>query len=75
MSAFFLYSQAHRSQVKEENPDSSFGDIVSPSSVMASQCALVCVFGLVFVEGIGVFPMNEPARSVTVVLSRCLCAV
>lgn len=27
MSAFFLYSQAHRQQVKEENPDSTFGDI------------------------------------------------
>lgn len=32
MSAFFLYSQAFRSQVKEDNPDASFGDIVSPSS-------------------------------------------
>jgi hypothetical protein len=29
MSAFFLYSQAYRSQVKEENPDAPFGDIVS----------------------------------------------
>jgi HMG (high mobility group) box len=29
MSAFFLYSQAHRSQVKEDNPGSAFGDIVS----------------------------------------------
>lgn len=27
MSAFFLYSQAYRSQVKEENPDAPFGDI------------------------------------------------
>jgi hypothetical protein len=29
MSAFFLYSQAYRSQVKEENPEAPFGDIVS----------------------------------------------
>jgi ABC-type Zn2+ transport system substrate-binding protein/surface adhesin len=29
MSAFFLYSQAQRSQVKEDNPEASFGDIVS----------------------------------------------
>jgi len=27
MSAFFLYSQAFRSQAKEDNPDASFGDI------------------------------------------------
>jgi hypothetical protein len=31
MSAFFLYSQAFRAQVKEENPDASFGDVVSVS--------------------------------------------
>lgn len=29
MSAFFLYSQAFRAQVKEDNSDVSFGDIVS----------------------------------------------
>ena len=27
MSAFFLYSNAHRQRVKEENPDAKFGDI------------------------------------------------
>jgi len=27
MSAFFLYSQAFRSQVKEDNPDASFGEV------------------------------------------------
>lgn len=27
MSAFFLYSQAYRSQVKEDNPEAKFGDI------------------------------------------------
>jgi len=31
MSAFFLYSQAYRSQVKEDNPEAKFGDIVSSS--------------------------------------------
>jgi hypothetical protein len=29
MSSFFLYSQANRPRVKEENPDAAFGDIVS----------------------------------------------
>jgi structure-specific recognition protein 1/high mobility group protein B2/high mobility group protein B3 len=31
MSAFFLYSNAHRVRVKEENADAKFGDIVSRS--------------------------------------------
>lgn len=29
MSAFFLYSQAERANVKASNPDAAFGDIVS----------------------------------------------
>lgn len=29
MSAFFLYSNAHRVRVKKENADAKFGDIVS----------------------------------------------
>jgi len=29
MSAFFLYSQGNRAQVKADNPDASFGDVVS----------------------------------------------
>jgi hypothetical protein len=29
MSAFFLYSQGYRTQTKEENPEASFGEIVS----------------------------------------------
>lgn len=29
MSAFFLYSQAYRSQVKTDNPEAPFGNIVS----------------------------------------------
>ena len=31
MSAFFLYSQGNRTRVKEENPEASFGEIVSSS--------------------------------------------
>jgi hypothetical protein len=34
MSAFFLYSQENRSRVKEENPEASFGDIVSHSALV-----------------------------------------
>lgn len=44
MSAFFLYSQAYRSQVKEENPDAPFGDIVSqtsPVSQIVDDCLIV----------------------------------
>jgi hypothetical protein len=33
MSAFFLYSQSNRAQVKTDNPDASFGDVVSESEV------------------------------------------
>jgi hypothetical protein len=29
MSAFFLYSQGNRTTTKENNPDASFGEIVS----------------------------------------------
>ena len=29
MSAFFMYSNAHRERVKTENPEAKFGDIVS----------------------------------------------
>ncbi len=34
MSAFFLYSNAHRERVKEENPNAKFGDIVSVLGVL-----------------------------------------
>ena len=33
MSAFFLYSQAFRTKVKTTNPDASFGDVVSRSTL------------------------------------------
>jgi len=33
MSAFFLYSQGNRSRIKEENPEASFGEIVSSPTV------------------------------------------
>mmetsp|Transcript_11818 Transcript_11818/g.14314 ORF Transcript_11818/g.14314 Transcript_11818/m.14314 type:complete len:203 (-) Transcript_11818:246-854(-) len=37
MSAFFLFSQAMRAQVKEENPDIAFGQIAKELSVMYKQ--------------------------------------
>lgn len=43
MSAFFLYSQAYRSTAKEENPEASFGDIVSHG---AAERFVGCVFGV-----------------------------
>jgi hypothetical protein len=33
MSAFFLYSQAYRSQVKVDHPEATFGDTVSRQSL------------------------------------------
>jgi hypothetical protein len=33
MSAFFLYSNAHRERIKQEQPDAKFGDIVSLCNV------------------------------------------
>ena len=42
MSAFFLYSQAFRAQVKEDNSDVSFGDIVSQEApfvpIVSNKC-------------------------------------
>mmetsp|Transcript_30337 Transcript_30337/g.63395 ORF Transcript_30337/g.63395 Transcript_30337/m.63395 type:complete len:85 (+) Transcript_30337:387-641(+) len=43
MSAFFLYSNANRERVKEENPDARFGDIVSVSFVFLWRGFLVSV--------------------------------
>jgi hypothetical protein len=39
MSAFFLYSQAFRSQVKVDHPEASFGDTVSqqPSCIVSNR--------------------------------------
>jgi len=45
MSAFFLYSNANRERVKEENPDARFGDIVSVSFVFLWRGFLVVGFG------------------------------
>ena len=33
MSSFFLYSNANRERIKEENPEAKFGDIVSVGCV------------------------------------------
>lgn len=43
MSSFFLYSQANRADVKANNPDAAFGDIVSPSP-RASIVPVLCIF-------------------------------
>ena len=32
MSAFFLYSNAHRARIRQENPDIAFGQVVSAVS-------------------------------------------
>lgn len=36
MSSFFLYSQANRADVKANNPEASFGDIVSTNILFSS---------------------------------------
>ena len=38
MSAFFLYSQAYRTTTKEENPEASFGDLVSRIRSLQNSC-------------------------------------
>jgi hypothetical protein len=37
MSAFFLYSNANRERIKEENPEAKFGEIVSFLSVLCTR--------------------------------------
>jgi hypothetical protein len=44
MSSFFLYSNANRERIKEENPEAKFGDIVSVGCVYDIMCGVV-VFG------------------------------
>ena len=48
MSAFFLFSQAERSNVKEEFPDASFGEVVSPQKWRSFQIWADVVFWFVF---------------------------
>ena len=44
MSAFFLYSNANRVRIKEENPDARFGDIVSfPHPLVCTRMSLLAV--------------------------------
>lgn len=54
MSAFFLYSNAHRQRVKEENPDAKFGDIVSslPLSILCLLC-MAHIMCLLLYDGSG----------------------
>jgi hypothetical protein len=46
MSAFFLYSNANRDRVKEENPEAKFGDIVSVILIVAAMYASFYFFAL-----------------------------
>jgi len=42
MSAFFLYSNAHRERIKQEQPEAKFGDIVSFSTYGIHHVFHVC---------------------------------
>ena len=58
MSAFFLYSQANRTRVKDENPTASFGEIVSSECVMCIIAVCIFVFN-VFVQELDWFQGNR----------------
>jgi hypothetical protein len=45
MSAFFLYSNANRERIKEENPEAKFGEIVSLLAVLYVR--RYCFWGLI----------------------------
>ena len=51
MSAFYLYSNANRARVKEENPEAKFGDIVSSSICWMVVCICVCWWWLLLLYG------------------------
>ena len=60
MSSFFLYSQAHRADVKASNPDAAFGDIVSEvgASIVPLFChfqSILCIFKCCALAWIRVF--------------------
>eukprot|EP00553_Chaetoceros_curvisetus_P005341 CAMPEP_0204620616 /NCGR_PEP_ID=MMETSP0717-20131115/6600_1 /ASSEMBLY_ACC=CAM_ASM_000666 /TAXON_ID=230516 /ORGANISM="Chaetoceros curvisetus" /LENGTH=91 /DNA_ID=CAMNT_0051634851 /DNA_START=265 /DNA_END=537 /DNA_ORIENTATION=- len=50
MSAFFLYSNANRARIKEENPGIKFGQIVS-AALSSRHC--VCARYIVLVNAMG----------------------
>jgi hypothetical protein len=50
MSAFFLYSNANRERVKEENPEAKFGDIVSVSIYQRRCTCRISFFGIDFLS-------------------------
>lgn len=60
MSAFFLFSQAERPNVKVEFPEATFGEVVSwkkhRNSDSANPFTVLCIFGVyeLLVEGLGV---------------------
>lgn len=83
MSAFFLYSQANRTRVKEENGEASFGDIVSSSALGSDStsalllfCCYIGVFYHVLEVGCWVSIVNPiyEVFSLRVFEHLCLCA-
>jgi hypothetical protein len=54
MSAFFIFSQANRQRIKEENPEASFGDLVSKTMSIFSYLMTSRVFYLRIRCGCGV---------------------
>jgi hypothetical protein len=49
MSAFFLFSQGNRVNVKEEFPEASFGEVVSHFGDILSQRKLFMAFSALFI--------------------------
>lgn len=43
MSAYFLFSQANRALIKEQNPEAGFGDIVSSKFTFIIKHVLLCL--------------------------------
>jgi hypothetical protein len=54
MSAFFIFSQANRQRIKEENPEASFGDLVSKTISIFSYLRTSRVFFMRIRCGCGV---------------------
>ena len=57
MSAFFLYSNANRARIKEENPEAKFGDIVS-TILVDDIVSCLCVGGAWFVVAVALPALN-----------------
>jgi hypothetical protein len=69
MSAFFLYSQGYRTQTKEENPEATFGEIVSLEKYHRVR---ICTDWLLF-DGYGYF-VFEGFVNIELVALAVMCA-